>query len=91
MFAFDLLLGKQKLARPIFFYFVKNVVFRKILESNLDIYISNFIPSEKGQEHMFVALNDTHFVNKHKIFINSFSLGNRNYEIKSSHPLHILW
>jgi hypothetical protein len=37
------------------------------------------------------VLNDTLFIYKNKIVINSFSWGNKNYKIKSSHPPHIFW
>jgi hypothetical protein len=40
---------------------------------------------------MLEALYDTPFVDKNKIFINSFSWGDKNDEIKSSHPPHIFW
>jgi hypothetical protein len=45
------------------------------LVSNLGIYFSNFISSQKRQEHMLGALNDTPFVDKTEIFVKSFSLG----------------
>jgi hypothetical protein len=38
---------------------------------------------------MLGALNDTPFVDKNKIVINSFSWRNKNYKIKYSHPPHI--
>jgi hypothetical protein len=40
---------------------------------------------------MLGALNDTPFVDENKIVINSFSWGNKNYEIKSSNPSHIFF
>jgi hypothetical protein len=43
--------------------------------SDLVICISNSISSWKRQEHILGALNDTPFVDKNKIVINSFSLG----------------
>jgi hypothetical protein len=38
---------------------------------------------------MLGALHDTPFVDNIKIVINSFSWGNKNHKIKSSHPPHI--
>jgi hypothetical protein len=40
---------------------------------------------------MLGALNDTPFIDKNEIIINSFSLGNKNYKIKSSHLPQIFW
>jgi hypothetical protein len=43
--------------------------------SYLVIYILSFISGYKRQKHMLGALNDTPFVDRNKIVINSFSLG----------------
>jgi hypothetical protein len=40
---------------------------------------------------MLEALNDTPFVDKKNFSSIVFLWGNKNYEIKSSHPLHVFW
>jgi hypothetical protein len=40
---------------------------------------------------MLGALNETPFVDKNRIVINSLSWGNKNYKMKSSHPPYIFW
>jgi hypothetical protein len=47
------------------------------------------INSSDGLPSWNRLVNDTPFVDKNKIVINSFFLRNKNYKIKSSHPPHI--
>jgi hypothetical protein len=77
----------QKLARPNFFYFVE-ITFSRNVWCQTPVFILQILFLVRN---MLGALNDTPFVDKNKIVINSLPWGNKNYKIKSSQPSHILW
>jgi hypothetical protein len=79
----------QKLARPNFFYFVK-ITFPENFWCPTTVFIFQMLfPVRSIKKNMLEALDETPFVDKNKIVINSFLWGNKNYKIKSSHPTHI--
>jgi hypothetical protein len=65
-----------------YFYFEKITISGEFWCPTLVFIFQNLFLVTNVKKNMLGALNDTPFVNKNKIVINSFSLGkNENYEI----------